>query len=32
MEHEMRNGNDFIEDAIDLPKQMLVMQIVMHTP
>jgi hypothetical protein len=32
MQHVMGKGKGFIEIAVDLPKQMLSMQLVMHTP
>jgi hypothetical protein len=32
MQHVMHNGNVFMEVAVDLPKRMLFVQLLMHTP
>jgi hypothetical protein len=32
MQHVMHNGNVFIDFAVDIPRQMLFMQLVMHAP
>ena len=32
MQHAMHEGNDFMEVAVDLPKQMLFMHDVMRSP